>query len=121
MTVGSSAISMCPLDDMCSSESILILTLHRLPFLYDPDVALGIAVKTYFDDILPNDPNKAQKKAAFPGTYVPYALNFAEDLDIACSFFDAIYAGVQTLDAKDLPAADRAVWDKAAKYLELRR
>ena len=112
---------MCPLTGMRSSESILILTLHRLPFLYDPDVALGIAVKTYFDDILPNDPNKAQKKAAFPGTYVPYALNFAEDLDIACSFFDAVYAGIQTLDAKDLPVADRAVWDKAAKYLELRR
>ncbi|KAL2025036.1 hypothetical protein VTK56DRAFT_38 [Thermocarpiscus australiensis] len=94
---------------------------HQLPFLYNPDVALGIAVKTYFDDILPNDPDKAQKKQNFPATYVPFALAFAEDLDIACDFFEALYAGVKTLDAKDMSAADRAAWDKAAKYLELRR
>ncbi len=94
---------------------------HRLPFLYDPDVALGIAVKTYFDDITPNDPLKAQKKQSFPGGYVPYALAFAEDLDIACNFFDALYAGVKALDAKEMPAADRATWDKAAKFLESRR
>lgn len=93
----------------------------RLPFLFDPDVALGIAVKTYFDDVLPNDPNKAQKKQDFPGTYVPYALAFAEDLDIACDFFEALYAGIKTLDAKDIPAIDRTAWDKAAKYLETRR
>lgn len=94
---------------------------HRLPFLYDPDVALGIAVKTYFDDILPNDPDKAQKKKNFPETYVPFALAFAEDLDIACEFFDALYAGVKSLQAKDISAADRAAWDRAAKFLELRR
>ena len=52
---------------------------------------------------------------------MPFALAFAEDLDIACNFFDAIYAGVKALDAKDLPSADRASWDKAAKFLEVRR
>ncbi len=52
---------------------------------------------------------------------MPYALAFAEDLDIACNFFDALYAGVKALDAKEMPAADRATWDKAAKFLESRR
>ncbi|KAL2130193.1 hypothetical protein VTI74DRAFT_6782 [Chaetomium olivicolor] len=94
---------------------------HDLPFLYDPDVALGIAVKTYFDDLLPNDPQKAQKLAAFPGVYVPYAVAFTEDLEVACDFFEALYAGVKTLDAKEVPAADRIAWDKAARYLSLRR
>jgi hypothetical protein len=70
---------------------------------------------------LPNDPDKAQKKKAFPDSYVPFALAFEEDLDIACAFFDALYAGVKTLDAKDIPGVDRATWDKAAKFLELRR
>ncbi|KXX77711.1 Protein MKT1 [Madurella mycetomatis] len=94
---------------------------HQLPFLHDPDVALGIAVKTYFDDILPNDPEKEQKKKNFPEIYVPYALAFAEDLEIACEFFGALHAGVKTLNAKDISAVDRAAWDKAAKFLELRR
>lgn len=96
---------------------------HQLPFLNDPDVALGIAVKTYFDDITPKDPptTKAAKKQAFPGHFVPYALAFPEDLEIACSFFDALYAGVQMLDATEIPAADRITWDKAAEYLALRR
>ncbi|KAK3308108.1 nuclease-like protein [Chaetomium strumarium] len=94
---------------------------HDLPFLYDPDVALGIAVKTYFDDLLPNDPDKENKLRVFPGIYVPYAVNFAEDLDVACNFFEALYAGVKTLDSKEIPVVDRVTWDKAAKYLASRR
>ncbi|KAL1837745.1 hypothetical protein VTJ49DRAFT_3437 [Mycothermus thermophilus] len=94
---------------------------HQLPFLYDPDVALGIAVKTYFDDLSPNDPDKEQKLQQFPKVYVPYAVNFGEDLKVACSFFDAVYAAVKTLGPKEIPAIDRAAWDKAAQYLSLRR
>jgi hypothetical protein len=97
------------------------LTHRRLPFLYDPDVALGIAVKTYLDDVLPNDPNKDQKLQQFPSVYVPYAVSFTEDFDVACNFFDALHAGVKTLSAKDIPAVDRAAWDNAAQYLETRR
>jgi hypothetical protein len=95
----------------------------RLPFLSDPDVALGIAVKTYFDDITASDTaeQKAQKKEEFPGKYLPYALRFSEDLDICCAFFDSIHAGVKALDTKDISASDRAAWDAAAKYLESRR
>jgi hypothetical protein len=52
---------------------------------------------------------------------VPYATAFADDLEIACKFFDALYAGVKTLDETEIPAADRATWDKASKYLAARR
>jgi Temperature dependent protein affecting M2 dsRNA replication len=101
----------------------LLTFTSRLPFLYDPDVALGIAVKTYLDDVSPNDTpqERAARRVTFPVTYVPFALAFAEDIDIAYNFFDAIHAGVKALDTKDISAGDRATWAKAAKYLELRR
>lgn len=95
---------------------------QRLPFLTDTDVALGIAVKTLLDDIDPNDSAevKATKKAGFPGKFVPFATHFFEDLDIACDFFGALHSGVKTLE-KEVSAADRSTWDKAATYLKLRR
>ncbi|KAK0651874.1 temperature dependent protein affecting M2 dsRNA replication-domain-containing protein [Cercophora newfieldiana] len=96
---------------------------HELPFLTDPDVAFGIAAKTYFDELGPNESDefKAKKIKDFPGVYVPYATAFQEDLDIACKFFDALYAGLKTLGEKDIPKTDRATWDKAANYLAARR
>lgn len=98
------------------------LIFTRLPFLNDPDVALGIAVKTLLDDIRPEETaeQKETKKKEFPGTYVPYATHFFEDLEIACDFFNALHAGVKTLK-NEVSAADRSAWDKAAVYLQLRR
>lgn len=92
----------------------------RLPFLYDPDVALGIAVKTYLDDLVPNDPDRAEKLKQFPRVYVPYAVSFTEDFDVACNFFTALHAGVKTLSVKEIAAGDRATWDKAGDYLKSR-
>ncbi|KAK1829641.1 protein MKT1 [Podospora conica] len=96
---------------------------HQLPFLSDPDVALGIAVKTYFDEIGPNASaeTKADKKANFPLLFMPHVLAFEEDLEIACNFFDAIYAGVKLLDSSAMVPSKRQQWDKAAEYLALRR
>ncbi|EAQ85945.1 hypothetical protein CHGG_07198 [Chaetomium globosum CBS 148.51] len=94
---------------------------HQLPFLYDPDVALGIAVKTYLDDLVPNDPHKSQKLEEFPGVYVPYAVSFTEDFNVACNFFDALHAAVKELKPNDIPAIDRSAWDSAAQYLATRR
>lgn len=99
-----------------------ILTSSRLPFLSDTDVALGIAVKTLLDDIHPTDTpeQKAAKKQDFPGTFVPYATHFFEDLEIACEFFNALHAGVKTLK-NEISATDRGAWEKASVYLQLRR
>ncbi|KAK4670291.1 uncharacterized protein QC763_210400 [Podospora pseudopauciseta] len=93
---------------------------NSLPFHFDPDVSLGIAVKTFFDEINPNDPEMAKKKKNFPSSYIPYATAFPEDLEIACEFFKAIYAGIKALPQRELSANDQAVWEKAAKYLEAR-
>lgn len=98
-------------------------SLCRLPFLSDPDVALGIAVKTYFDEVgaKTSAEVKDEKKKSFPSLYMPHALAFEEDLEIACNFFDAIYAGVKLLDSSAMPPSKRQAWDKAAEYLALRR
>ncbi|KAJ3564468.1 hypothetical protein NPX13_g7834 [Xylaria arbuscula] len=95
---------------------------QSLPFSMDTDVALGIAVKTFLDDMHPNETAevKAMKRAEFPNKFVPYATHFYEDLDIACDFFNALHAGVKTLK-KELPDGDLSVWDKASAYLQLRR
>ncbi|KAK4204315.1 temperature dependent protein affecting M2 dsRNA replication-domain-containing protein [Triangularia verruculosa] len=93
---------------------------NSLPFYFNPDVSLGIAVKTYFDDIVPNDPEMAKKKQQFPSTYIPYAMAFSEDLEIACEFFKAIHAGIKVLPPNEISAADQSIWQKAEKYLEVR-
>jgi hypothetical protein len=86
-------------------------------------VALGIAVHTYLDDIRPEDSpeDKSSKLQVCAEHKVPHATHLKEDLDIAFSFFDAVYAGVKTLEVKEIAAADRDVWDNAAGYLEQRR
>jgi hypothetical protein len=96
---------------------------HRLPFLEHPDVALGIGVKTYFDEVSLDlsKEDREVKLQEFPQHYLPYAIDFPGDLRIACAFFDAIYAGLKTLDAQHLPLTERTAWDNAAKYLEARR
>jgi len=94
---------------------------RSLPFINDPDVAMGIAVKTLLDEVPASEPAKerAQRKKDFPARYVPYATHFEEDLDIAVKFFGALHAAVKSLD-KEVSAADKAVWDRASKWLEAR-
>ena len=83
---------------------------------------MGIAVKTLLDDVPVSEPaeERAKRTRDFPSRYVPYSTHFKEDLDIFFNFFDAIYAGIKTLDS-EIPAADKQAWDKAVKYLELRK
>ena len=83
---------------------------------------MGIAVKTYLDDANPTDtPEVRERKISeFPPKFLPYATNFAEDLDTCFRFFDALAQGVQMLES-ELPAADKAVWTKASEYLDQRR
>jgi hypothetical protein len=97
--------------------------LCRLPFLSDPDVALGIAVKTYFDEVGAKTSAEAKndKKKSFPSLYMPHAVAFEEDLEIACNFFDAVHAGIKLLDSSAVSPSKRQAWDKAAEYLALRR
>ena len=94
----------------------------RLPFATDPDIALGIAVKTLMDDITPTETRdeRVAKMEEFPAKFVPYATHFVEDVRICFAFFEAVYQGVQTLD-KEVSSVDRAAWDKAYEYLQTRK
>jgi hypothetical protein len=84
---------------------------------------MGIAVKTYFDSLEPGETAEVRelKTATFLKDMLPYTEAWARDLQIACEFFESLNAGVQTLDGKSIPAADKATWAKAVKYLQLRR
>lgn len=95
---------------------------HRLPFLSDPDVALGIAVKTFLDEAPASDTPAMRRNRAneFPQKFVPYAIDFVGDLEICFKFVEALYTGVKTLDPKEMPVIDRNTWEKTHKYLESR-
>ncbi|OAA72269.1 XPG I-region protein [Cordyceps fumosorosea ARSEF 2679] len=95
---------------------------HTLPFLQEPDIGLGIAVRTFFDDDEVSDGKEARAKRLeeFPKTFVPYAEGLTEDFRLAVDFFNSINQGLQTLDNKELPAADKAAWAKARAYLDAR-
>ncbi|KAI9640216.1 hypothetical protein NHQ30_011454 [Ciborinia camelliae] len=97
---------------------------RSLPFDTDIDVGFGIAVKTYLDDYIKSDLSKEEKqtmKNSYSSTYLPHAINFVEDLDVAFSFFDALHKGVKTLSDKEMNDAEKKTWDDAKAYLELRR
>lgn len=88
----------------------------------EPDIGLGIAVRTFLDEDEPSDDKaaRAERLQGFPKTFVPYAEAFEEDLRISFDFFEALHKGVQILDNKELGAADRAAWAQAQEYLDAR-
>lgn len=96
---------------------------NRLPFLNDPDIAFGIAVKTLLDEVIVGESaaDRRQRIEEFPPNFMPHAVHFNEDLEIFYSFFEALAGGVRSLTEKELPAADKARWEKAAQYLRQRR
>lgn len=51
---------------------------------------------------------------------MPFAEALDQDFRIAYEFVDAINKGVQTVDSKELAAADKAAWAKAQEYLDAR-
>lgn len=96
--------------------------LSSLPFLREPDIGLGIALRTFFDEDDGNESKEARAKRLedFPKTFVPFAEALEEDFRNCIDFVSALNQGVQTLDVKELPAVDKAEWAKAQKYLENR-
>jgi hypothetical protein len=90
--------------------------------LNEPDIGLGIAVRTFFDEdeSSHNKEERAARLSGFPALYLPYAEDVAGDLRTCCDFVDALAKGLQTLDSKELPAADKAAWARAQAYLEAR-
>ncbi|GAB0132619.1 hypothetical protein EsDP_00001049 [Epichloe bromicola] len=95
---------------------------QRLPFLQEPDIGLGIAVRTFFDEdeVLDSKEKRAKRLEAFPETFVPFAEALTEDFGICVDFVNALNQGVQTLAADELPKADKTAWVKAQAYLDAR-
>ncbi|PNY25324.1 Protein MKT1 [Tolypocladium capitatum] len=95
---------------------------QRLPFLQEPDIGLGIAIRTFFDEDEVSDSKEARaaRLAEFPKTFVPFAEALADDFRLCTDFVGALNQGVQTLDSKEVPAPDKAAWAKAQGYLDAR-
>ncbi|KAJ6788843.1 hypothetical protein PWT90_06995 [Aphanocladium album] len=95
---------------------------QKLPFLQEPDIGLGIAVRTFFDDdeVTDSKEARADRLEKFPKTFVPYAEALTEDVRLVVDFVNAINQGLQTLDSRELPAEDKAAWAKAQAYLDAR-
>ncbi len=90
--------------------------------MQEPDIGLGIAVRTFFDDDEASDNKEARadRLEKFPKTFVPYAEALTEDVRLVVDFVNAINQGLQTLDSKELPAEVKAAWAKAQGYLDAR-
>jgi hypothetical protein len=89
----------------------------------DVDTSLGIAVKTYLDDFLKLEWSAEEReanKANYVDSFLPYSVNFSEDLDSAFKFFDALCAGVKTLGS-EMDETDKKSWENASAYLAKRR
>ncbi|KAK2603490.1 hypothetical protein QQS21_004350 [Conoideocrella luteorostrata] len=95
---------------------------QRLPFLQEPDIGLGIAVRTFFDEDETSDSKETRAKRLedFPETFVPFAEALTDDFRICVDFINALNAGVETLAANELPKADKVAWAKAKAYLDAR-
>ncbi|KAF4511090.1 hypothetical protein G6O67_002923 [Ophiocordyceps sinensis] len=95
---------------------------QRLPFLQEPDIGLGIAIRTFFDEDEASDSRQARatKLAEFPKTFVPFAEALADDFRLCTDFVSAINQGVQTVHSKELAPTDKAAWAKAQNYLDAR-
>ncbi|SCO83606.1 related to MKT1 protein [Fusarium oxysporum] len=95
---------------------------RRLPFHQEPDIGLGIAVRTFFDDDEAGGDQEArlQRLEEFPKTFVPYAESLTKDFRVVRDFIDALVKGVKMLGTDELRAEDKDAWTKAQAYLEAR-
>jgi hypothetical protein len=64
----------------------------------------------------PAPDRREQRKQEYKEKYLPNSVNFAEDLDVAFKFFDAVYEGVKTL-GDEIGEADKQAWDGAKAYV----
>ncbi|KAI6772180.1 hypothetical protein HG530_003138 [Fusarium avenaceum] len=95
---------------------------RRLPFQQEPDIGLGIAIRTFFDEDEASEDKEGrlQRLEEFPKTFVPFAESLTEDFRVVRDFIDALANGVQLLGADELREEDKDAWTKAQSYLAAR-
>lgn len=114
-------LSMFPI--MIASCDILINTVFsRLPFIDDNDCGLGIAVRTYLDDLpLQADPTSPEARAEVKlkgKEWFQHSESFTGNLDLAFKLWDAVYKGTQNAGKE---VKDAKLWTDANKWLSERR
>ncbi|CAG8268272.1 unnamed protein product [Penicillium olsonii] len=89
----------------------------KLPFIDDNDCGLGIAVRTYLDD-LPLQANSTSPEAradvkAKGKDWFQHSESFTGNLDLAFKLWDAVYAGTQNAGRE---FKESKLWEDANKY-----
>ncbi|KAF7530657.1 hypothetical protein PCG10_000166 [Penicillium crustosum] len=94
----------------------------KLPFIDDNDCGLGIAVRTYLDDLPlqanPTSPEARSDVKAKGKEWFQHSESFIGNLDLAFKLWDAVYAGTQST-GKEFKEAK--FWEDANKWLAERR
>lgn len=99
------------------------LTVDRLPFAVDIDIALAIATKTVLDEMTAEVDGTQEMRAHARQEYgqgqMDYGVNVSADILTVFELFDAILAGIESLSDVDYP--NKQQWQDAAAYLARRR
>ncbi|CAL5870703.1 uncharacterized protein PFLUO_LOCUS4943 [Penicillium psychrofluorescens] len=94
----------------------------KLPFIDDNDCGLGIAVRTYLDDLpLQADPTSPDARAEVKAKgkeWFQHSESFTGNLDRAFQLWDAVYQGTQNAGEE---FKDAKLWSSANKWLSERR
>ncbi|KAJ5315431.1 hypothetical protein N7476_005738 [Penicillium atrosanguineum] len=94
----------------------------KLPFIDDNDCGLGIAVRTYLDDLpLQANPTSPEARAEVKSKgkeWFQHSESFTGNLDLAFKLWDAVYKGTQHAGKE---VKDAKLWDDANKWLSERR
>jgi hypothetical protein len=96
--------------------------ISRLPFLDDNDCGLGIAVRTYLDDLpLQTNPTSPEARAEVKSKgkeWFQHSESFTGNLDLAFKLWDAVYKGTQNAGKE---VKDVKLWNDANAWLSERR
>ncbi|KAJ5939143.1 hypothetical protein N7466_002277 [Penicillium verhagenii] len=94
----------------------------KLPFIDDNDCGLGIAVRTYLDDLpLQTNPTSPEARAEVKSKgkeWFQHSESFTGNLDQAFKLWDSVYKATQSAGKE---VKDAKTWDDANKWLSERR
>ncbi|KAG9961067.1 PIN domain-like protein, partial [Aureobasidium melanogenum] len=108
------------------APSVLAQISYSLPFLNDVDCALGIAVKSYLDELsAQSEPTSEASRQAVKtkgaNEWFPHATDFQGDLQRAFALWDSVYAAVASAPETLVAAKDKKVWEEADAWLSERK
>ncbi|THZ36588.1 hypothetical protein D6C87_09066 [Aureobasidium pullulans] len=99
---------------------------YSLPFLNDVDCALGIAAKSYLDELsAQGEPTSETSREAVKikgaNEWFPHAKDFQGDLQRAFALWDSVYAAVAAAPDNLVSNRDKKIWEEADVWLSERK